>query len=146
MQNEIPLTGRKSGLTALAGTQNFGLITERKNNESDKDHKSAKLAYDVFLDRLMGFIAAYLSKILYVEPLAEVSLVFAGGIGEHASELRADVMKRLAWIGAMLDDQKNGEEGKVRLVSSSESKLKAYVVETDEEGWCAQMARDEFGF
>jgi acetate kinase len=143
------LTRRKSGLTALAGTQNFSLITSRLDPSTcnAEAHASAALAYAVFLDRLMGYITAYLGKLLAAVPLSEVRLVFAGGIGEHSAKLRHDVLARLRWLGAEHAERRGSEQdGAVRLVSSDESALRAYVVETDEEGWCAHLARERFGF
>lgn len=143
---------KESGLTALAGTQNFGLITQRIADPSSctpEQADGARLAYDVFLDRLMGFLAAYLSKLLFRVPMEDVALVFSGGIGENSKEIRADVLRRLAWLGARVDEEKNAAaaqwEGGVRRVSAEGSTLKAYVVLTDEEQQCAIMARNVLG-
>jgi acetate kinase len=94
----------------------------------------------------MAHLSAYLSKLLVSVPLEDVRLVFAGGIGEHAAGLRGDVLGRFGWLGAAVGDGNAAPSGTVSVVSAPESKLKAYVVETDEEGWCAHLARERFGF
>jgi acetate kinase len=113
---------------------------------TEDEHKCATLAYNVYLDRLMSYISQYLFKLLQSLPLAEVDgIVFSGGIGEKGARLRQDVLKRLAWLGAEVDNATNEEgTGQVREITSTRSKLRGWVVETDEEGWCAQMTRDEF--
>ena len=131
-------------MTALAGTQNFSLITQRMADEKDDKHESAKLAYNVFLDRLMAYVSQYLCKLLASVPLSEIRLVFAGGIGEHSPKLRADVLGKLGWLGVQIAENNDTATGTVREISKGA--LKAYVVETDEEGWCAQLAREQFGF
>ncbi|KAK8858766.1 acetate kinase [Kwoniella newhampshirensis] len=145
------ILNKKSGLAALAGTTNFGLILTRLDPStcSQEEHKAAKLAYSVYVDRLMGFVSQYLFKLLSTLPLEKIDgLVFSGGIGEKGVQLRKDVLERLGWLGARVDDAKNGGKGgvQVREITKQGSRLKGWVVETDEEGWCAKMARDEFGF
>lgn len=145
------LMGRKSGLQALAGTTNFGLITSRISDPSscsEEEHKSAQLAYDVYVDRLMNYISQYLFK-LYSQAGGKGidGLVFSGGIGEKSVELRKEVLQRLRWLGAEVDDKANeGTEGSVTEITKEGSKFRSFVVETDEEGWCARLAREQLGF
>ncbi|KAK4689676.1 acetate kinase, partial [Tremellales sp. Uapishka_1] len=139
------ILNKKSGLSALAGTTNFGSIIATKSSDPKYD-----LAYRVYLDRLLAYISSYIFKLLS-DPavgLAKLDgLVFSGGIGEKASELRKDVLERFGWLGTEVDAEKNGGgEGVVRCITGEESKVKGWVVETDEEGWCAQLAKEEFGF
>jgi acetate kinase len=73
--------------------------------------------------------------------------VFSGGIGEKSVDLRKEVLRRVQWLGAEVDDEANGKpEGTVTEITKQGSKLKALVVETDEEGWCARLARGQLGF
>ena len=139
---------RQSGLQALAGTTNFGTILSQKSDPSSAKHESASLAYKAYLDRLLSYVSQYLCKLLSTTPLEEIDgIVFSGGIGEKGVELRRDVMHHFAWLGARVDDQRNGEkEGQVREITEGGSRLRGWVVETDEEGCCAKLAREEFGF
>ncbi|WOO76818.1 putative acetate kinase [Vanrija pseudolonga] len=140
------LLNKKSGLTALAGTPNFATITTRANDPTSAEHARAKLAYDVFVDRLMGFVSQYLAKLLATLPIAEIDgLVFSGGIGENAAGLRADVLQRLGWLGTAVDAAKNDvrSDDVVREITVPGSKLRGWVILTDEEGYCAQAAREQ---
>lgn len=97
----------------------------------------------------MAYLSQYLCKLLAQMPLEDIDgIVFAGGIGENAVELRADVLERFKWLGAAIDEKRNAKltgEGTVHEISKADAKLKAYVVETNEEGWCAHLAREAVG-
>jgi acetate kinase len=58
-------------------------------------------------------------------------MVFTAGIGEHAGEIRARVLTRLAWLGFRLDEVANGTGGP--LLTSKGAGLPAWVIPTDEE-------------
>jgi acetate kinase len=58
------------------------------------------------------------------------ALVFTGGIGEHSAVIRAKICRQAAWLGLELDDSAN--ETGVSRISSSSSKVSAWVVATDE--------------
>ncbi|BEI93983.1 uncharacterized protein CcaverHIS019_0604420 [Cutaneotrichosporon cavernicola] len=139
---------RESGLLALAGTPNFGAITTKAFGvgPENEEKKLMRLAYDVFIDRVMAFVTQYLAKLLAQVPMRSVQLVFSGGIGENAARLRRDVLERLSWLGTTVSDANEARRGgAVRRISGDDSRLAAWVVETDEEGWCAQMAREDMG-
>ena len=63
------------------------------------------------------------------------AIVFTGGIGENAPEIRALICEGLQWAGLELDEQRNanckgGCEGPI---STDSSRLAAYTIPTDEE-------------
>ncbi|WVW84889.1 acetate kinase [Kwoniella bestiolae CBS 10118] len=146
------LLNKKSGLSALAGTTNFGTIISRLSYTSGctkEEHDRAVLAYKVYLDRLMNYISQYLFKLLSTVGIENIDgIVFSGGIGEKGSKLREDVLERLQWLGVEVDKERNDGKntGRVTEITTRESKIRGWVVETDEEGWSAKLARDEFGF
>lgn len=102
----------------------------------------------------MSYISQYIFKLYSSASASSDSsppqidgLVFSGGIGEKSEDLRKDVLERLGWLGAKVDAKANGaSEGVVREITAQGSKLRGYVVETDEEGWCARLAREQLGF
>jgi acetate kinase len=117
---------------------------------SDEEAESSKLAYSIYVDRLMFFITGYLSKLYGSLEASEVDgIVFSGGIGEKSDFLRADVAKRLSWVGVKVQDDANKKasagEQVVAKISADDSKLGLYVVQTDEEEVCARMTREELG-
>jgi acetate kinase len=82
------ILNQQSGWRALTGSTDFGMISESGD-------EMCKLAFDIFVNRILGYIGSY-----YVKLQGEVdSLVFAGGIGEKGAKLRAAVVEGVASLG-----------------------------------------------
>lgn len=58
-------------------------------------------------------------------------IVFTGGIGEHAAEVRNRTCTKLHWLGVELDPKANGSNGD--LISTSSSSIEVRVIPTSEE-------------
>jgi len=63
----------------------------------------AQLAFDIFVDRILGFVGSYWLKL----GGALDALVFSGGIGEHSVELRKAVVDRCACLGCVVSARAN---------------------------------------
>jgi acetate kinase len=87
----------RSGLTGLCGTGDMREILAR--DEYDED---AALAFDVYVHRLLGAIAAMAAGMGGLDVL-----VFTGGVGEHAPRVRAAAAARLGFLGVLLDRDRN---------------------------------------
>jgi acetate kinase len=59
------------------------------------------------------------------------TLVFSGGIGEHAAAVRARICDGLAFLGITLDADRNAAHAAV--ISASEAAVTVRVIPTDEE-------------
>jgi acetate kinase len=59
------------------------------------------------------------------------ALVFTGGIGEHAPEIRRRVCEQAEWLGVHIDDTANAAS--VSRISANSSKASAWVIPTDED-------------
>ncbi|CAE7221495.1 unnamed protein product [Rhizoctonia solani] len=136
---------KQGGLQALAGTSNFGQITSTMEGDKGGDEKTkAELAYNVFFDRLMNYIGAYVVKAKGLSSGLD-GIVFSGGIGEKSVRLRADVGKMLSWMGCQVDQVANEAVGNdkrtVTEITGKDSNLRILVCLTDEETQCARMAK-----
>jgi len=58
-------------------------------------------------------------------------LVFTGGIGEHAAQIRSKVCLKLHWLGLKLDESLNQQNA--ALISANDSSIRVWVIPTDEE-------------
>jgi acetate kinase len=110
----------KCGLKGLSGISNDMRQLELS------DSSDAAFAIDYFLYRI-GLNAAMLAAALG----GLDGFVFTAGIGENSVDVRARVAKRLAWLGAELDTAAN--ENQASLISRPDSRVKLYVIPTDEE-------------
>ncbi len=127
--NEIyAILNKQSGLLGLSGLTNDmrDLLAEEKEHED----RRARLAIDIFCERARKYIGAYLAGMNGAD-----SIVFAGGIGENSSEIRKRICKGLEFFGLELDEKANNKTigGKEGIITKPESKLKAYVIPTNEE-------------
>lgn len=122
---------KKSGLLGLSGVS-----SDHRDIESEiaKGNKLAKLADNIYINRIVDYIAKY-----YVKLEGNVdALVFTAGLGENAREFRAHIIEKLACLGILLDDEKNMNtagylEVTEGLISSDDSKVPIYVIPTNEE-------------
>ncbi|MFA5466798.1 MAG: acetate kinase, partial [Candidatus Izemoplasmatales bacterium] len=64
---------------------------------------------------------------------------FTAGIGENAPTTRANIINRVSVLGAKIDLERNECRGVTRLISTDDSKIKVYVIPTNEE---VMIARD----
>lgn len=90
------------------------------------DSEGARLALDYFVYRIVreaGALAAAMGGL--------DAIVFTAGVGENSALIRARVVERLAWLGLELDAAANTGNGP--LISTPASRIRAYVVPTNEE-------------
>ncbi|KAL9074748.1 MAG: hypothetical protein Q9161_002117 [Pseudevernia consocians] len=122
------ILNKKSGWKALTGTTDFGTIS------SSSDPK-CKLAFDILVDRILGFIGSYYVKL---EGTVD-ALVFAGGIGEKAALLRTRIVDKCKCLGFEIDEEKNDKaiEDVVQDIGK-EARHRTLVCQTDEQ---FEMAR-----
>lgn len=136
---------REAGLVALAGTSDFAIISMRTfgvgsgAKASSSEKASAKLTYNLFLDRIINYVSSYVVKILGApsegsHPLTLDGIVFSGGIGEKSVELRRDVAAYFKWLGVEIDEKANKSAGKsgdpnqtVFEISTAKSKFKVFM-------------------
>jgi acetate kinase len=108
-----------AGLQALAGSGDVRTLLERTDS-------AAELAIEIFCYRIRKYVGAYLAVLEGAE-----ALVFTGGVGENASEIRRRVCQGFAWAGLTVDSERNDRQGP--RISSDDSRLAAYVIPTEEE-------------
>jgi acetate kinase len=108
------------GLKGLSGISND--VRELEKSSDPRAH----FALDVFAYRI-GLLAGQLAAALG----GLDAFVFTAGIGENSSSVRASVVERLSWLGAVLNPQANAAHE--MSVAASDSRIGIYVVPTDEE-------------
>ena len=119
---------KQSGLLGISGLTND--MRELLDEESEKQDRRAKLAITIFCTRVKKYIGAYLAEMGGAD-----AVIFTGGIGENSAVIRKRICGGLAWMGLALDDGKNAAlvSGKEGEISGEGSKLRAFVIPTNEE-------------
>lgn len=114
----------ESGLKGISeDTNDMRQILEKKSKGDGK----AQLAFDMFVHRLKCFIGAMAASLEGCDVL-----VFTGGIGENAAEIRNATCKSLHFLGLVLDEKFNHHVKDDQLISSPESKIPVLVIHTKE--------------
>jgi acetate kinase len=102
------------------------------------DHETsdvrAKEAVDLFCYAVKKQIGAYAAALGGVE-----TLVFSGGMGEHAPRIRARICEGLEFLGIVLDSAAN--EGNNNIISAPSSSVTVRVMQTNEELMIARIAQ-----
>ncbi|GLC28102.1 acetate/propionate family kinase [Roseisolibacter agri] len=130
------LLNKQSGLLGISGLTND--MRELLAEEREHRDRRASLAIDIFCYRVRKYVGAYLAAMGGAD-----AIVFAGGIGENAPEIRARICAGLEWMGLAVDPARNdalagGREGAFH---AEGSRLAAWVIPTDEE---LLIARDTY--
>ncbi|WP_392486442.1 acetate/propionate family kinase [Haloimpatiens sp. FM7315] len=125
------LMNKKSGVLGLSGvSSDFRDIEDAAKNGNHR----AKLALDVFHYRVRKYIGSYAAAMGGID-----CLVFTAGLGENSISSREEICEGLEFLGIKLDKEKNNVRGKAVEVSTEDSRVKIYVIPTNEE---LMIARD----
>lgn len=128
----IDVLNKKSGVLGLTGISSDMRDIENGAEEGNED---AILALDIYCDRIRKYIAQYISVMNGVD-----AIVFTAGVGENADPVRRMVLENLTWFGIEIDEEINKSiHGKEAELSTENSRVKVYVIPTDEE---VMIARD----
>lgn len=122
-QGVVDMMNKESGLYGVSGiSSDMRDIIAAKDTDAD-----AKLAFEMYVDRIQKFIGQYLAVLNGAD-----ALVFTAGIGENSVPVREAILSGLTWFGIEVDPEKNvfGVEGEI---STPHSRVKVFVIPTDEE-------------
>ena len=127
LQQITEMLNKKSGLLGLSGVSNdMRTLLALRAEGNDR----ARLAIEVFCYRLAKAILGLCAGLSRVD-----ALVFTGGIGEHAAEVRAQTLGHLRVLGAAVDDELNRVHGAEQdgRITREASTLLSLVIPTNEE-------------
>lgn len=127
--NDIDVVlNKQSGLLGLSGLTND--MRDLLDEESEHNDRRATLAISIFVQRVKKYLGAYLAEMNGAD-----AIIFTGGIGENSPTVRQRVLDGLNWLGIEIDENANGNvvSGKEGDISKPESRVKVYVIPTNEE-------------
>lgn len=128
------LLNKHSGLQGISGVSSDmrEIITEM-----NEGNKKAKLAFDVFCYRVKKYIGSYVAALGGID-----ALVFTGGIGENAPDVRKAVCENLECFGIEMDKQANTTKEKEKAITNSKSAATVFVIPTNEELMIAMETKE----
>ena len=121
----LNILNKKSGLLGLSGISSDFRDLHEKMVAGDK---AAKRALDVMRYRVAKYIGAYMVALGGVD-----AITFTAGIGENQGDIREDICAYLEFIGVKIDKEKNKVRGEAALISADDSKVKIFMIPTNEE-------------
>jgi len=127
------ILNHKSGLLGVSGVSRD---VRDVMAAADRGNTDAALAIEMFCYRVRKYIGQYLAV-----PGITEAIIFGGGIGEHADDIRARICQGLDHLGVVFDSERNrAANGRESRISSGDSKVKLYVIPLDEELYIARAA------
>ena len=119
------ILNKESGLAGISGQAPDVRDIEAAANDGDERAALALKAYDL---NIAQFIAKYMVSMGGVD-----NIVFTAGVGENQFNRRSGICKNLEFLGVKLDEEKNHIRGEEIEISAPDSKIKVWVVPTNEE-------------
>ena len=121
----LNILNKKSGVLGISGVSSDFRDLDAA---AAQGNERAQLALDKFIYEVKKFIGAYTTVMGGVD-----AIVFTAGIGENSIDLRRQICDGLEYMGIKMDAEKNNVRGKEADVSAADSKVKIFVIPTNEE-------------
>ena len=129
----LNILNKKSGVLGLSG----GVSSDFRDveNAAKEGNHMAEVALEAFRYRVAKYIGAYAAAMNGVDAIA-----FTAGVGENDKLSRQLIVEQyLGFLGAKIDPERNNVRGKEALISADDSKVKIFLIPTNEE---LAIARD----
>ena len=124
--NEVEnMLNKESGVLGISGlAPDFRVI----ESESYNDNERAEIAMKSFKYAVAQYIARYAVAMNGID-----YIVFTGGVGENQINIRKGICEQLEFLGVQIDEERNNIRSEEKLISKDTSKIKVYVIPTNEE-------------
>ena len=116
---------KKSGVQGISG-----LAPDFREIEAASygDNERARIAMEKFKYEIASYIAKYAVAMNGID-----YIVFTGGVGENQINIRRGICEKLEFMGVKIDVEANNVRGEEKEISAQDTKIKVYVVPTNEE-------------
>jgi len=124
-QEMADFLNKKSGVLGITG-----ISSDMRDIESaaEEGNERARLALDMYNYRIKKYIGAYAAAMGGVD-----AIVWTAGVGENQIGTRLEACADLEFIGVKMDAEANNCRGVEKLISAPDSRVKVWVIPTDEE-------------
>ena len=122
----LNILNKKSGVLGMSGvSSDFRDVREA----ADAGNERAIMALDAYRYRVAKYIGSYTAAMNGVD-----AITFTAGVGENDTQMREEICEYLGYLGVKIDSEKNAQaRGKEEEISTPDSKVKIYVIPTNEE-------------
>lgn len=119
------ILNKESGVSGISGLVPDFRVIEQAGNEGNE---RARIALESFKYSIASYIAKYAVAMKGID-----YIVFTGGVGENQIHIREGICEQLTFMGVELDETLNNIRSEEKLISKPTSKVKIYVIPTNEE-------------
>ncbi len=116
---------KKSGFLGVSGVSSDNRDI---NKAASEGNERAKLVTDMLVYEIKKYIGSYAAAMNGCD-----AILFTGGIGENATDIREAVCNNMEFFGIKIDKEANNVRGKLTKISAPDSKIEVWVVPTNEE-------------
>ena len=133
----LNILNKKSGVLGVSGVSSDFRDLDAA---ADAGNERARLALDMFEYWVAKVAGSYVAAMNGVD-----AIVFTAGVGENSKATRAGIVKYFGYLGIELDEAANSKRGEDIMISTPDSKVKVFVIPTNEELVIARDTRDIVG-
>ena len=128
------ILNKKSGVQGISG-----LAPDFREIEAASygDNERAAIAIEKFKYEIASYIAKYAVAMNGID-----FIIFTGGIGENQIHIRKGICEKLAFMGVSIDLDENNMRGEEKVISKPDSRIKVYVIPTNEELMIARETKN----
>ena len=121
----LNILNKKSGVLGVSGvSSDFRDLEAAKKEGNDR----AALALDLFYYWVAKVTGSYVAAMNGVD-----AIIFTAGVGENSATSRKAISEYFGYLGVTIDDEANSKRGEDIMISTPDSKVKVFVIPTNEE-------------
>ena len=122
----LTMLNKKSGVLALSD----GISSDFRDLDAAaaEGNDRAQLALDMFHYWVAKVVGSYVAAMNGVD-----AIIFTAGVGENSKSSRAAIAKYFGYLGVTIDPEANSKRGEDIMISTPDSKVKVFVIPTNEE-------------
>ena len=133
----LNILNKKSGVLGVSGvSSDFRDL----DNAAENGNERAALALDMFHYWVAKVAGSYVAAMNGVD-----AIIFTAGVGENSKATRAAISEYFGYLGVKIDNEANSKRGEDIMISTPDSKVKVFVIPTNEELVIARDTRDIVG-
>ena len=133
----LNILNKKSGVLGVSGVSSDFRDLDKAASEGNE---RAQLALDMFHYWVAKVAGSYVAAMNGVD-----AIVFTAGVGENSKATRAAISEYFGYLGVKIDPEANSKRGQDIMISTPDSKVKVFVIPTNEELVIARDTRDIIG-
>ena len=130
----LNILNKKSGVLGVSGVSSDFRDLDAA---AEAGNERARLALDMFEYWVAKVAGSYVAAMNGVD-----AIVFTAGVGENSKATRAGIAKYFGYLGVEIDEAANSKRGEDVMISTPDSKVKVFVIPTNEELVIARDTRD----